>query len=96
MKKDPVNYENYYAFVLGADLLSNWFNHSDLATDEWFEFCVELDAKILDWELENDFNQSYYETIRDYLNMNAEKILAELKWRFPYVTFRVGEDLMTF
>lgn len=92
-----VNYENYYVFVLGADLLGSWFYHCDLETDNWFAFCFELEKKIEKWDLDNGgFEQSYYETIRDYLNMNAEKILAELKWRFPYVTFRVGEDLMTF
>lgn len=82
-----VNYENYYVFVLGADLLRDWFINSDLATDEWFDFCFELEKKIEAWDIENGFAQSYYETIRDYLNLYAEQIAKELKERFPYCTF---------
>lgn len=83
-----VNYENYYVFVLGADLLRDWFLNSDLTTDEWFDFCFELEAKIEAWDIENGvFDQSYYETIRDYLNLNAEQIAKELKERFSYCTF---------
>lgn len=83
-----IDYTNYYVFVLGVDFLRDWFIGSDLETDYWFDFCFELENKIGAWDIENGvLDQSYYETIRDYLNLYAEQIAKELKERFPHNMF---------
>lgn len=69
---------NYYAFVLGYDLLSDEFKNSpNPECDLTYEFCYKIAKKYLDSDYFNNSSKSGYEMLEKYVNDNRFKILKE-------------------